>query len=103
LPFVVTFESGIQKYSGLLDIAMDAGLVIKPSNGWYSRIIDSNTGEVESKKWRFADTQTKEFWEVLFNNPKFNEFIRHSYRLGMMDQVVSDTEIEKEYENNAKE
>ena len=37
LPFTVMFEGGIQKWSGMLDIAMELGFVKKPSNGWYSR------------------------------------------------------------------
>ena len=34
LPFTVTFEKGLSKWSGLLDIALESGHVIKPSNGW---------------------------------------------------------------------
>ena len=45
IPVSVSFDGGISKWSGLLDIALDSGHVIKPSNGWYSRV-DTETGEV---------------------------------------------------------
>jgi RecA/RadA recombinase len=35
IPVEVTFEGGISKWSGLLDVALAGGFVIKPSNGWY--------------------------------------------------------------------
>ena len=69
-PFTVTFEGGIQKYSGLMDIALEGNFVVKPSNGWYAKV-ELDTGEVGEKK-RLADTDTPEFWEPLLNDEKFN-------------------------------
>lgn len=79
LPFRVLYESGIQKYSGLLDIALTAGCVIKPSNGWYSRVDDD--GVVEDRKWRAKDTDTKEFWGMLLTSDKFKSAIKRTYQL----------------------
>ena len=59
LPFTVHYEGGIQKYSGMMDIAIDLGAIVKPSQGWYSRV-DLSTGEVESKKWRGRVMQRRE-------------------------------------------
>src|SRR5210317_1017457 len=67
IPVSVSFEGGIQKYSGIVDIALEGGFVHKPSPGWYA-MVDKKTGEVGEKK-RFADTQTKEFMQPLLDNP----------------------------------
>jgi RecA/RadA recombinase len=36
IPISVSWEGGVQKWSGLLDIALEGGFVIKPKNGWYT-------------------------------------------------------------------
>ena len=79
IPVNVTFEGGINKWSGLLDIAIATGHVVKPSNGWYSRV-DTKTGEVEEKKWRMADTQSDEFWNKILKDPSFNEAVQNAYQ-----------------------
>ena len=35
LRFLVSWEGGIEEFSGLLDVALAGGYVVKPSNGWY--------------------------------------------------------------------
>jgi RecA/RadA recombinase len=98
IPIEVTFEGGISKWSGLLDIALESGHVTKPSNGWYQK-----TGE--EKKYRLNDTYTKEFWLPILTDPTFGEWIENRYRMGngqMMegDNVdISDEDISEEYEN----
>jgi RecA/RadA recombinase len=82
LPFTVTFDGGINKWSGLLDLAMEAGIVKKPSNGWYARV-DTDTGELEDKKWREADTNSMEFMKPILSNKKFNDFVRTKYQLAI--------------------
>src|SRR5210317_279544 len=47
IPISVSWEGGVQKWSGLLEVAMAGNFVRKPSNGWYEAI-DPATGEVLS-------------------------------------------------------
>lgn len=93
IPININFETGISKYSGLLDIALELGYIQKPSNGWYSRV-DPDTGEVEEKKFRAKDTNTKEFWNMLLNNEKFKESIRKRYQIAYGDIMEDDNEKE---------
>lgn len=91
IPVTVTFDKGINKWSGLLDIALENGHVVKPSNGWYSRM-DEN-GEVEAKKWRAADTQSAEFWDPILAMPSFKKAIEEQYQfssnvMGSADEVA---------------
>lgn len=79
IPVTVRFDGGISKYSGLLDMALSSGHVIKPLNGWYSKV-DVETGEVEEKKWRLKDTDSAEFWEPLLSNESFKQWVRDSYQ-----------------------
>jgi RecA/RadA recombinase len=74
IPIEVTYEGGISKWSGLLDIAMTTGHVIKPSNGWYSRV-DMTTGEIEDKKYRYSDTQNKDFWMQILTDKTFQSAV----------------------------
>lgn len=80
LPFLVTYESGIQKYSGLLDLALESGHVIKPSNGWY-QLVDTETGELIGGKVRAKETQTESFLGSLLTNQKFKDFVASKYKL----------------------
>jgi RecA/RadA recombinase len=79
IPVNVTFEGGINKYSGLLDIALEGNFVQKPSNGWYAKV-DQETGELGDKK-RYDATQTEEFWKDLLSSEKFGEYVRKKYEI----------------------
>ena len=95
-PFTVTFEGGIQKYSGLMDIALEGKFVVKPSNGWYAKV-DMQTGEIGDKK-RLADTDSPEFWEPLLCDDKFKEFVRKKYGIAygnLMGETVVPEKIEE--------
>jgi RecA/RadA recombinase len=91
-PFTVLFDGGIQKYSGILDLAMEGGFVSKPSPGWYAKI-DRDTGEIGDKV-RFDKTQTPEFMEPILNNQEFKDFVEKKYAIaygnimGKTDQSV---------------
>ena len=87
IPVTVTFDGGINKWSGLLDMAVAAGVVVKPSNGWYQRV-DTVTGEVEEKKYRAADTNTDDFWEPLLQSEKFNNWIEQTFKIAHNNLLV---------------
>lgn len=74
LPFDVTYNSGINRWSGLLDIALESGHVVKPSNGWYQK-------EGEEKKWRLKETNCSEFWDSILADPTFHDFVKAKYKL----------------------
>ena len=94
LPVEVSFEGGISKWSGLLDIALDGGFVIKPSNGWYSK-------KGEDKKYRLADTNNKDFWFPIITSKDFNEYVETKYKISSSSIMgeMSTQEIGEEYDN----
>jgi len=93
IPITVAFDGGIQKYSGLLDIALEGNFVAKPSNGWYAKV-DQDTGEVLNKV-RFDDTQTKEFWNDILTNEKFKEYVRKRYEIAY-GNIMQDIPMDEE-------
>lgn len=96
LPFTVMFEGGIQKWSGILDIAQDLGFVKKPSNGWYSRV-NFETGEIEDKKFREKDTNTNEFWNPVLESASFKEAVAKRYMIAN-GSILTDGDIDAELE-----
>jgi RecA/RadA recombinase len=91
IPVSVSFDGGISKWSGLLDIALESGHVIKPSNGWYSKV-NKETGEIEDKKYRVKDTDTRDFWLSIVTSKSFNEFVQNKYAIAHGD-IIRDDEI----------
>jgi hypothetical protein len=89
IPVSVSFDGGLSKWSGLLDVALESGHVIKPSNGWYQKV-DVETGVIEDKKYRIKDTDTKDFWMPILLSKSFNDFVKGKYSLAMGDMVKSD-------------
>lgn len=102
IPVEVKFDGGISKWSGLLDMAMEAGFVIKPSNGWYQRV-DMETGEVVDPKVRQSDTYTKDFWLPILKSSKFSDWIEKRYLIssdaGILKDEVSEEDITDAYNN----
>jgi RecA/RadA recombinase len=78
IPITVSFNGGISRWSGLLDIAIESGHIIKPSNGWFSKV-KQDTGEIEDKKYREKETDTAEFWESILNDSQFSDFVTKKY------------------------
>jgi len=93
IPVTVSFDGGINKWSGLLDIALEGNFVTKPSNGWYAKV-DQDTGEVLDKK-RFADTQTEEFWKDILADVRFKEFVRKKYEITYSSIMGQDHVLEE--------
>lgn len=97
IPISVRFDGGIIQYSGLLDVALSGGYVVKPTNGWFQRA-NPSTGEVlEEGKHRRADTSNKEFWKIVFDKTDFEEYIKKQYKI-VSGGVMIQEEEEKEEE-----
>ena len=91
IPIGVSWEGGLQKYSGLLEVALIGGYVDKPSNGWYQRV-DLTTGEVIGSKLRLKDTMTADFWEPILETTDFPEFLKKTYKIGYNAPTIVNSE-----------
>jgi RecA/RadA recombinase len=96
IPVTVSFDGGISKWSGLLDLALESGHVVKPSNGWYSKV-DVDTGVIEDKKYRVKETDTTAFWNSIVESDSFKEFIENKYRVAA-GSIMQTEELEEAVE-----
>ena len=89
IPIEVRFEGGISTWSGLLDIALESGHVIKPKNGWYQKV-DMETGEIGAKNYRRAETDTKDFWLPVLKSKSFRKYIEDTYMMAHDEMVTNE-------------
>ena len=94
IPITVSWEGGVRKYSGLLDCALAGGYVVKPANGWYA-VVDTNTGEI-GPKVRYDGTNDKSFWDPIFAETDFKNFLKKQYQIGHQSLVSMDAIAEIE-------
>ena len=98
IPVTVLHEGGISRWSGLVDLAISSGHVIKPSNGWYQRV-DMSTGEIEDKKWRLKDTESKDFWLPILSDSKFSDYVEKKYRVAYGDILAEEDSVDDVYDS----
>lgn len=92
IPITVSYEGGINRWSGLLDIAIEGGYIAKPKVGWYAKV-DRSTGEVDGKNFRASDiVDSKEFWLDIFKNTDFSSYIKRRYSLDTEGSLVYNDE-----------
>lgn len=89
IPLSVTFKNGIEKYSGLLELALEGGFIIKPKMGWY-QVCDPVTKAPKAGSFRESDTYTAEVWSPLLASDEFKAFVRDKYKLVARTGVQSE-------------
>jgi len=90
IPITISYEGGINRWSGLLDIAIEGGYIVKPKVGWYA-VVDRSTGEVDGKNFRAGDiVDNRDFWLNIFETTDFNEYIKKRYSLDTEGSLVYD-------------
>jgi hypothetical protein len=90
LPLEISRESGINHYSGILELALESGDVVKPAKGKYQLVTDGETGDAVTED----ETQTEEFLGVVLERESFKEFVAKKYV--MTNHAQSDADIEED-------
>jgi len=101
IPVEVSWDDGISKWSGLMDIALASGHVIKPKNGWYQKV-DMETGEIGEKNYRMNDTYSSSFWLPVLQSPSFQKYVEDKYCIGsssIMSEEATHIELDSELES----
>lgn len=96
IPVDISFDNGISKWSGLLEVAQESKHVIKPKNGWYVGV-DSATGEIIGTEVKEAKTACAAFWEPILSQQSFKDFVEKKYKLSNKN-LLSDTAIDQAME-----
>ena len=89
IPILVKFDGGINKYTGILDLAVEAGEVIKPKNARY-QLVDKETGELIGEYVKEAATECEEFLGVVLLRESFKQWIRDKYKLAQAKMISDD-------------
>lgn len=94
IPITVSFEGGIVKWSGLLDLAVEGNFISRISTQSYC-LVDPETGEVnEDVKYKRKDIEyNSKLWNSLIKNEKFTKFVENKYAVshGKLIQDEEDT------------
>ena len=93
IPITVSWDGGVRSYSGLLDVALAGSYIVKPSNGWYARA-GKGTDDI-GPKVRYDQTLEKEFWDPIFAETDFKEFLKKQYSIGHQSLVDMDEIVEE--------
>jgi RecA/RadA recombinase len=91
IPITVSFDHGISKWSGMLDLAIELGLVTKPKIGWYTRPCIEN-----DKMWRAKETSSKDFWMPVLKETDFSEQVKKKYKLAQGEMINTEAYAEDE-------
>ena len=107
IPITVTFEGGIMKWSGLLDVGEKLGYIRKPKVGWYEAV-DPETGEILTDKLMRAKdiSSSGPFWKMMFEKTDLANAIKNQYTMATKslmneDSEETDTDIEEETQTEA--
>jgi RecA/RadA recombinase len=96
IPLYVDFEEGIQKWSGMLELAVEMGYVTKPKEGQYARAHIQVGDELDlnerGKPWKAKETMCDEFWEPVFRETDFASAIKRKFKLGIGEANPSEAE-----------
>jgi RecA/RadA recombinase len=89
IPISVSWEGGIVKWSGLMEVAEAGGYLNKPKVGWYEAL-NPETGEVLSEKLMRAKeiVDNSEFWLDLMEKTNFSTFIKDMFTIGASGSIM---------------
>lgn len=91
--YLILHAGGISPYYGLLDEAIESGIVYKPKPGYYARIgydvqVDKETGELgkPERVWKESELYCAKFWIPLYKNETFRHYVEAKF--AFEDQVL---------------
>lgn len=91
--YLILHAGGISPYYGLLDEAIDCGIVYKPKPGYYARIgydvqVDKDTGELgkPERVWKESELYCAKFWIPLYKDETFRHYVEAKF--AFEDQVL---------------
>jgi RecA/RadA recombinase len=85
----LNFDTGFKQFSGIVDIAVELGHMIKPSNGFY-QFLDKESGELlyDGKKFRLKEAEEKQYMIELLRSEHFRRDVKNRFMLVKEDGVT---------------
>lgn len=96
LSFRVRYDDGIEKYSGLLELAIELGFISTAKRGYYM-LADPATGEIiDEKSYRKKEIDKPEFWNRMLENPDFKNAIEKRFKLTIGEQPTKEEDEDEQ-------
>jgi RecA/RadA recombinase len=91
IPIYVSMEKGLDKYSGMADLAIEAGLFQQAAKGKYYKT-NFETGEVdETKSYGVAALQSdRPYMKTLVESTQFKDYCRNEFKLSSGDLLSNE-------------
>jgi hypothetical protein len=86
-PVTVTHEGGIERYSGLFEMARELGFLVSSKQGVY-QAVDIETGDTDVAEYRQSKIPDS-FYENMISNPAFQDIIQKRYQIAYKDNLIS--------------
>lgn len=78
---VVKYDGGIDRFSGMFDLAQEAGIIYSEKQGFY-KVQPNGAGLDTARSFRKKELETlTQFWEWLVKDTFFNQFCTEKYAL----------------------
>ncbi|ASZ77598.1 hypothetical protein [Salmonella phage SP1] len=88
-PVTVLYEGGIDRWSGMLEIARMLGYVDLVSGSWYQRTAKGGFDPEKEKKYRKAELGD-DFWYPLLENPDFVDDVNNMFGISQSSVMPAD-------------
>lgn len=90
IPISVSYEQGINRWSGFLELALEAKIIGKPLAGRYERI-DAD-GVFFGPRYKEDDIISNDaFWEDVLNTTNFRDWIREKYSVSGAGSLIQNS------------
>lgn len=90
IPISVSYEQGINRWSGFLELALEAKIIGKPLSGRYERI-DAD-GVFFGPRYKEDDIISNDaFWEDVLNTTNFRDWIREKYSVSGAGSLIQNS------------
>lgn len=98
LNITVKFEGGVQKWSGLFDIAVDGGYITQTGKKY--QLVDKSTGEVADDSFSRNEIENSgAFWKTIFDKTDFSKYIQDSFAVATGSLISEDVNTEVDQVN----
>lgn len=87
IPIEVSFEGGINRWSGLLELALEGGFVVSPKMGRYARKHISEEMMVPLKRSVVENNDT--FWIEVLKNTDFKSWLKTKFQLPGTSMLIT--------------
>ena len=93
IPISVSYEQGINKWSGFLELALEAKIIAKPIAGRYERI--DTDGVFFGPRYKEEEIiSNDEFWEDVLKTTNFREWIQDKYSVAGAGSLIAEDDEE---------